>query len=39
VWSMLGLLFGSIVVLFAYSYLIWRDDPARVEAGSAESAQ
>lgn len=39
IWAMLGMLFGAIVVLFAYSYLVWRDDPARVESGSAESAR
>jgi len=28
-WVMLGGLLLSVVVLFAYSYVVWRDDPAR----------
>ena len=32
-WILLGGLLASVVVLVAYSYLAWRDDPARGERG------
>jgi uncharacterized membrane protein len=33
-WIMLGLLLTGVVGLFAYSYVAWRDDPARRENGA-----
>ncbi len=32
VWIMVGGLFGVIAIAFAYSYLVWRDDPGRTES-------
>lgn len=37
VWVMLALLGLAIVVLVAYSYIAWRDDPARIEPGRTRS--
>lgn len=37
-WIMIGGLMLSIVILFGYSYLVWRDDPSRIEASRTESA-
>jgi uncharacterized membrane protein len=34
IWLMLGGILLSVVGLFAYSYLVWRDDPARAGAGA-----
>ncbi len=34
-WVLLGGILGSIVVLVAYSYRVWRDDPARQRNGTA----
>jgi uncharacterized membrane protein len=31
-WVMLGSMLPGVAVLFAYSYLVWRDDPARTAA-------
>ncbi|MCC6617716.1 MAG: SdpI family protein [Chloroflexi bacterium] len=39
VWVMLAALALVIVVLFVYSYIAWRDDPARIEAGRTGSAR